>query len=139
MFLRSAAIACATAMIVALAAPATAETSARCEATSFRVYFDQGSARLSPAALDAFDSAARSVADCGYAEVHVALDASSPLAARRAEAIRAAAGDGWDAVRITPRMLQRAGASPDYAEVEMTPYPAATLDTSTPSETDAGV
>ena len=49
------------------------------------------------------------------------------------------AGDNWDAVRVTPRLLQRASASPDYAEIEMSPYPAPTLDTSTPAETDAGV
>jgi hypothetical protein len=138
MFLRSAALACAAAMIAALAAPATAET-ARCDATSFRVYFAQGSARLTPAARETIEAAARTVAGCDYSELRVALDASSPQASRRAAAIRAAAGDNWDAVRVTPRLLQRASASPDYAEIEMSPYPAPTLDTSTPAETDAGV
>jgi hypothetical protein len=155
MFLRSAALACAAAMIAALAAPATAET-ARCDATSFRVYFAQGSARLTPAARETIEAAARTVAGCEYSELRVALDASSPQASRRAAlrvaldasspqasrraaAIRAAAGDNWDAVRVTPRMLQRASASPDYAEIEMSPYPAPTHDTSAPAETDAGV
>jgi len=139
MFLRAAAFACATAMIAALAAPANAEPSGRCEASSFRVYFAHGSSRLSPAAQDLFAAAARNVEGCAYAELHVALNASSPLAARRAASIRTAAGEGWDTVRVAPLMLTNASTGPEYAEVVMTPYPAATLDTAAPAETDAGV
>jgi type IV pilus biogenesis protein CpaD/CtpE len=144
MLLRSAAIACATATIAALAAPAAAETSAaasaRCEATSFRIYFAHGASRLTPAALETIEAAARNVEGCAYAELHIAVDASSPYAARRAAAIRAAAeARGWDAARIAPRMLVSVSSSPDFAEVEMTPNPAPTVNTSAPAETDAGV
>jgi CRISPR/Cas system-associated protein Csx1 len=144
MLLRSAAIACATATIAALAAPAAAESlavaSARCEATSFRIYFAHGASTLTPAALETIEAAARSVAGCAYTELHVAVDASGPYAARRAAAIRTVAeARGWDAVRIAPRSFVNVGSSPDYAEVEITPNPAPTLDTSTPAETDAGV
>src|SRR5262245_36234610 len=86
MFLRSAAFACAAAIVAALAAPATAET-ARCDATNFRVYFAHGSASLTPAARETIETAARTVAGCDYAELRVALDASSPQASRRAAAI----------------------------------------------------
>ncbi len=134
MTLRSAAIACSAALIAALAAPAYAEAPApQCEATSFRVYFAHGSSRLSPAAQETLDAAARAVAGCAYAELNVSIAADGPLAARRAAAIRVAAdGRDWDAVRIAPRMLTEAAAGPDYADVTMATAPPPALNAATP-------
>ncbi|GAM98155.1 hypothetical protein U91I_01786 [alpha proteobacterium U9-1i] len=123
MFVRSALIACAA--LVATAAPAFADEPARCDATSFRIYFGANADTLDASAREILAAAERNVASCGYAELRVTLDASSPYAAERAQAIRAAAdARTWDAVRVEARpMLQRAAhrAGPDYAEVTMTP------------------
>lgn len=125
---RTALIACASMSIAAFAAPALAETSAQdgaCEATSFRVYFREGSAELDSTARQMMDVAERQIAACSYAELRVTVDASSPVAAERAQAIAAAAaGRSWDATRIEPRMMstQRASYGPEYAEVVMTPH-----------------
>lgn len=127
MFLRSALFACASMMMVSVAAPAVAETSAEaaCEATSFRIYFRDGATSLDPIALQTIEVAERNVQSCGYAELRVTLDAADPLVSQRAEAIRAAtAGRAWDAVRVEARSMtqnvsMRSG--PDYAVVMMTP------------------
>ncbi len=122
MVVRSAFFACAA--LIASVAPALADEPARCDATSFRVYFSAGSATLDDAARDMMAAAERQVADCDYAELRMTLDASSPLANQRVAAIRAAADDqDWDAVRVEARpMMQRASyGGPDYAMITMTP------------------
>ena len=121
MLMRTALLAAATA-IACVSAPALANTSAaRCQETSFRIYFSQDSAALDAMTADMLQAAARSVADCEYRELRVALDASSPYAAQRGAAISALAGDEWDATRIEARRAQRTHAGPDYAEVVVTP------------------
>lgn len=121
MFMRTAIVACAA--FVATAAPALADEPARCDATSFRVYFANDSATLDAAARETMAAAERQVADCDYAELRMTLDASSPLANQRVAAIRAAADEyAWDAVRVEARpMTQRASFGPDFAMVTMTP------------------
>lgn len=123
MFARSAMFACA-ATLFAVAQPAFADAAPeRCDATSFRIYFQHGAATLDETAMQMLDAAERSVADCGYSELHVAVDASSPQARARAEAIRAAAdGRGWNAVRVSQMASTRdVSYGPEYAEVLMTP------------------
>ena len=122
MFLRTALVAAA---LVATAAPVFAEPaqSARCEATSFRVYFGHDSAALDQATREMLDVAERNMAGCAYAELRMSVDASSAYAQQRANAIRTAANDrDWDAVRVEPRGgTQRASfGGPEYAEVTMT-------------------
>jgi hypothetical protein len=122
MFVRSAFFACAA--LIASAAPAFADEPARCDATSFRIYFADDATALDDTTRDVLAAAERNVAGCNYAELRVTLDASSPHAAERAQAIRAAAdARAWDAVRVEARpMLQRAAfGGPDYAEITMTP------------------
>ena len=128
MFMRSALLACATA-IECVSAPAFAqsanESPARCAETTFRVYFQHGSAALDDTTTEMLQAAARNVAGCDYRELRVALDASSPYASQRGAAITAAARDaGWDATRIEARtMMQRASYSvgPEYAQVTVSP------------------
>jgi hypothetical protein len=135
MFLRSAMLACATAMIVAPAV--SAETPARCEATSFRVYFSHDSAALDSVASEMLQTAARNVADCDYAELRVRVDGR--YAAQRGEAIRTAASAGdWNAVRVERANTQRVAYNngPDYAEVTMTPERG---NSGEPVRNDAGV
>jgi len=121
MFLRTAIVAAALAVV---AAPVFAQPaqSARCEATSFRVYFGHNSAALDSATQEMLDVAERNVAGCDYAELRIAVDANSAYAQQRANAIRTAANDrSWDAVRVEPRSsIQRASFGPEYAEVTMT-------------------
>jgi hypothetical protein len=133
MFLRSVLLACATAAIVAPAV--SAEAPARCEETSFRVYFQHGSASLDSMTNEMLQAAARNIADCDYSELRVSV--SGPQAAQRGRAIAAAAGD-WDAVRIDQRTTHQVGYGPEYAEVTMSPNRAANLPT-LQTETDAGV
>jgi hypothetical protein len=133
MLLRSALLACATAMIVA--PTVNAEAPARCEETAFRVYFAHGSAALDSMTNEMLQAAARNVADCEYSELRVSV--SGPQAAQRGRAIAAAAGD-WDAVRIDQRTTHQVGYGPEYAEVTMSPNRAANLPT-LQTETDAGV
>jgi hypothetical protein len=116
MLLRSALLACATAMIVAPSV--SAEAPARCEETAFRVYFSHGSASLDSMSNETLAAAARNVADCDYAELRVSV--SGPQAAQRGRAIAAAAGD-WDAVRIEQGNTHQVGYGPEYAEVTMSP------------------
>jgi hypothetical protein len=120
MFLRTAIVAAA----LAAAAPVFAEPaqSARCEASSFRVYFGPNSAALDDTTREMLDVAERNVAGCDYAELRIAVDANSAYAQQRANAIRTAANDrAWDAVRVEPRgNMQRASFGPEYAEVTMT-------------------
>lgn len=126
MFLRNVAVACITALMASAALPAAAET-ATCDATSVRVYFEHGSSALSPMAMDTLNAAANSMQGCDRAELRVAVDASDPRAAGRAEAIRTAAvSQGWDAVTVEARMMTRVAAyasSPDFVTVTMSPEP----------------
>jgi hypothetical protein len=122
MLLRSSLLACAT-LIASAALPAMAETpdDARCAPASFRIYFAQGATALDAAALEILAAAERMNVGCDHAEFNVALDASSPLADERAQAI-AAVAEGWDVVRVSARSaLQRASysAGPDYADVTL--------------------
>lgn len=128
---RSTMFACAAAMMAMTAAPSFAEPqpAPRCEEMSFRIYFGHGSAALDEAALDMLAAAERNVAACGYAELRMSMDASSPEARARSEAIMAATdGRAWDAVRVEwSPMLQRAAmrSGPDFVEVTMSPEPMA--------------
>jgi hypothetical protein len=122
MFARSAMFVCAAAF-VAVAQPAFADdANQRCAAQSFRIYFQHGSATLDDTAMQMLDAAERSVADCDYAELHVAVDASSPQARARANAIRAAAdGRAWNEVRVSQNSAIRdVSFGPEFAEVQMT-------------------
>lgn len=126
MCVRTALFACAA--MFAVAAPASAEdTSARCEAMNVRVYFGHGSATLNDAAREMLDVAERRVANCSYAELHVAADGSTRLGAARAEAIRAALNDrAWNATYVAQgEMMQPAAyaSGPDFVEVTMSPTP----------------
>ena len=126
MSLRVVVLSCVAAMM--LSGTATAEArdgAARCEQTSFRVYFQHDSATLDDAARQLLAAAQRDVGACLYAELHVMIDPASGRAAERAHAIRAAASArAWNVVRLERLpALRRAvfGAGPDYAEVTMTP------------------
>ena len=133
MLMRSALLACATAMLVA--PTVNAEAPARCEETAFRVYFQHGSAALDSMTNEMLEAAARNVADCDYAELRISV--SGPQAAQRGRAIAAAAGD-WDAVRIQQGNAHRVGYGPEFAEVTMSPN--RSTDTLTPpADTEAGV
>ena len=126
MFLRCALLASATAICAAMLAPASADTSlasARCDEANFRIYFAPEEARLDPVAVQALRLAERGVADCGYAELHVLVDASASKARERGAAIVAAAdARAWNVVRVERRApMQRVSAGPDFAEVVMTP------------------
>lgn len=108
------------------AAPASAETAApaRCEEMNFRIYFQPGSASLSEDAMHMLDVASRNVAGCSYAELHVAVDAASPYAAERGQAIMAAANDrSWNVAGVEGMGMTRMAAygGPEFAEVTMTP------------------
>ncbi|MES1199316.1 MAG: hypothetical protein ABUS48_04975 [Pseudomonadota bacterium] len=142
MFLRSAALACTAIALFALA-PANANTSHRdatCETTTFRVYFDHNSAALSPTAIETINLAARQVEGCAYRELHVSVDASSPYAGQRGQAILVAARAGdWNVANVEPRAMMRVAhvTGPEFAEVTMTPdmMPAV----APPPATNAGV
>lgn len=139
MLLRSALCAAATA-IACVSAPALADTNAaRCEETSFRIYFSEDSAALDAMTADMLRAAARSVADCEYRELRVALDASSPYAAQRSAAIGALAGAEWDSTHIEARRSARDNAGPDYAEVLMTPTPSTTPPQPLPNPAGIGI
>jgi len=130
MSLRSILISC-TAATIALAASAAmaqarqTESALRCEQTSFRIYFQHGSAALDNTATQLLSAAERNVGACAYTELHVMVDPASGRAAERGQAIRAAAnGRTWNVVRIERRdALRRAAysAGPDFAEIIMTP------------------
>lgn len=122
--LRTALAACAAAMFVAAPSFAEAPAASACAETNFRIYFSHGSAALDPESAQMLDIASRSVAECPYAELRVAVDAASPQSLARANAIRAAAHErNWDAVRVvrlrTPQYASQGG--PEYAEVVMSP------------------
>jgi hypothetical protein len=139
MFLRSAA-AFAFAAMAMLAAPATAETTqpARCQEMNLRVYFDHGSATLSPEAMQMLEAAERNVSECGYAELRVAVDATSGFAMARGEAIMTAMdGRSWNVARVEPMTMTHMaayGAGPEFAEVVLSPRP---LPMTTPALTAA--
>jgi undecaprenyl pyrophosphate synthase len=121
---RTVAIASVAAAMFAFGAPANADETARCEATSFRVYFAHGSSRLNAAARETIEAAARKVEGCAYSELNVSV--SGAYGARRAQAIRTAADDrAWDAVHVTPSMVVQAAydAGPEYAEVTLATSP----------------
>lgn len=114
----------AVALAFAAAAQAS-EDAERCQEANFRIYFSEGSVALDDAALETLAAAQRNVTGCNYAELHVAVDAANPQAAQRGRAILAATdSDMWDvrAVEAMP-MTRRVSlaASPDYAQVLMTP------------------
>jgi hypothetical protein len=126
MSLRFVMLSAAAAMIVSAGAMAqTREGASRCEQTNFRIYFQHDSAALDDAARQVLAVAQRDVGACRYAELHVMVDPASGRAAQRAHAIRAAAnGRAWNVVRLERQpALHRAAfsASPDFAEVMMTP------------------
>ena len=126
MLVRSALMSCALLVAGAAAAPAMAEeANGQCQATSFRIYFQHGSAALDETGVQMLNVAERAVAACDYAELHVSVDASSPLAVERGRAIQAAAqGRSWDLVAIEPRSgMQHASYNdgPEYAQITMTP------------------
>jgi hypothetical protein len=133
MSLRSAILA-ATVAFAAIAAPAFAEPlqtiaaraqaaadadpAAQCTATTFRIYFRDG-ANLDATSQQMLTMAEQNMAQCSYAELHVAVNASSPHARQQGAAILAAADERtWNVARIEPTTLS---GSPDYAEVTMTP------------------
>src|SRR5262245_58882386 len=122
--LRSLAFAFA-AVIASLAAPAFADETpnAQCDAMSVRVYFQHGSATLTPAAMQAVDMAARMMAGCEHSEMNVMVGGGQ-LATARGQAIMTAMREhGFDAMRVEPMpMMQTASmSSPEFAEVTMTP------------------
>lgn len=106
-------------------APAMAEAPARCEATSFRVYFGQGQAALDDTTMQMLEIAERNMADCDYAELHVVMDGANPQSRARGAAIMAALDeDAWDVARIEQRSpTQRIAYAPDFAEIVMSPMP----------------
>ncbi|MDX2277259.1 MAG: hypothetical protein NW206_17575 [Hyphomonadaceae bacterium] len=123
---RTAAVACITALMASVALPAAAEAPAQatCAQTNFRVYFEPGATSLNDMAMDTINAAARNMEGCAYAELHVNVDASSPYAARRGQAVLAAAnGHEWDVARVEPRMMTPVAYSsgPDFVDVVMTP------------------
>ncbi|HVY84118.1 MAG TPA: hypothetical protein VG943_03235 [Caulobacterales bacterium] len=143
MFLRSAALACASVLMFSVSASAIADTStaayAPCEEATFRIYFNHDDATLTPMAVEMLNVASARVAGCSYSELHVAVDASSPYAAARGQAIIAAARSReWNVARIEPQMSMRVAhrSGPDYAEVTMTPR---VLPTIAPTPNSAGV
>ena len=70
-------------------------------------------------------AAERNVAECEYAELHVAVDASNPRAAARGRAILAATrARAWNVRAVEAMPMARDvsfGGSPEFAEVLMTP------------------
>lgn len=123
MLVRSSILACAAAMVFAGgAAMADTAQDTQCDAATFRVYFQHGSAALDDTALQMLDAAERQLASCSYGELHVIVDGASALANARAEAIRAAAnGRAWDSVNVRAAMHQDVSAGPEYAEVTISP------------------
>jgi hypothetical protein len=138
---RSFATVCAAVLSTVAVVQAETPAAPGCAETTFRVYFQHDSAALDPAVAQMLDVASRGVAQCEYAELRVTVDASSPYAADRAEAIEAAAeGRAWDAVRVEPRMSHRASSGgPEYAEVTMSPNASTDAPRQMPERTDAGV
>lgn len=138
--LRSFAVVCAAVLSSVAAAQAENEAAPGCDETTFRVYFQHDSAALHPGVEQMLDVASRGVAQCEYAELRVVVDASSPFAAARADAIQAAVdGRDWDAVRVEPRTVHLASGGPDYAEVTMTPEASTTAPRPLPDRTETGV
>ena len=106
-------------------APAMAETPARCEAISFRVYFGQGQTTLDETTMQMLEIAERNMADCDYSELHVVMDGANPQSRARGAAIMAALDEeAWDVARVEQRApTQRISQAPDFAEVVMSPTP----------------
>ena len=105
--------------------PAMAEAPARCEATSFRVYFGQGQTALDATTMQMLEIAERNMADCDYTELHVVMDGANPQSRARGAAIMAALDEeAWDVARVEQRApTQRIVYAPDFAEVVMSPTP----------------
>lgn len=133
MFLRSAAFALTAALT--FASPTFAEQPARCEATSFRVYFERNSSTLNATAYETLRAAARNVAGCSGAQMTASSDVGSPLAAARRDAImRAARGYDWTpAATMQPVAF---GAGPDFVEITVSPMemPMTTAGAGTPAQ-----
>jgi hypothetical protein len=148
MFLRSAMFACASVLMISAAAPAMAEISAApppaapCADMSFRIYFSHGSSELNALAMETLARAERAAAACDYSELRVTVDATSPQAAERAEAIRAATtGRSWDAVHVAPQVMAHHASyddGPEYAAIVMSPV-ATTPNNAPIVSTDSGV
>jgi hypothetical protein len=146
MFLRSALI--AGAMMMSMAAPAMAEIyaapppAAPCAEMNFRLYFSHGSATLDPLAMETLARAERAASTCAYSELRVTVDATSPYAAERADAILAATtGRSWDAVHVAPTVMAHRASyadGPEYAAVVMSPV-ATTPNNAPVVSTDMGV
>lgn len=121
---RTALAACVAAAAMTIA-PAMAQTPARCEATSFRVYFGQGQTALDETTMQMLELAERNMADCDYTELHVVMDGANPQARARGAAILAALDEeAWDVARVEQRApAQRISQAPEYAEVVMSPTP----------------
>jgi len=112
------------AALAAATAPAFAQNGVgRCDETSFRVYFQQGSASLDQATQEVLDAAARNVEGCDYSEIRITVDARNNLSAQRGRAIAAALDeDAFDATHIVARSgAQRVSYGPDYAQVTLSP------------------
>jgi len=122
MFLRSMLI--CTAAIVGAVASASAQAPAQCADANFRIYFSHGATTLDADAQRMLEIAERSVAGCGYSELHVRVDGAH--ARQRGNAIlRASAGRSWDVARVEQRTTRTEPVSApntlEYAEVVMTP------------------
>lgn len=142
MFVRAAVLACASVVVMsAVAVAQPAQSQARCEDMSFRIYFDHGSSQLNPLATQTLAAAERNVSGCRYKEMRVRLDTSTGLAAARGHAILAAAhGQAWNVARAEAMSsTQRAAYSdgPEFAQVVMAGHPLPV--NAAPVETEAGV
>lgn len=104
---------------IAARAQAAADAQTQCASTTFRIYFSEG-ANLDATSQQMLTMAEQNMAACNYAELHVAVNASSPNARQQGAAILAATNPRtWNVARIEPTAAMTAG--PDYAEVTMTP------------------
>lgn len=102
-----------------------AETPARCEAISFRVYFGQGQTTLDDTTMQMLDIAERNMADCDYTELRVVMDGANPQSRARGAAILAALDEeAWDVARVEQiAPTQRISQAPEFAQVVMSPTP----------------
>ena len=140
--LRSAAFAFA-AVIAALAAPAQAPAAQAemCDAMTMRVYFEHGSATLTPAATQALDVAARTMSGCTHKEMRVTIGAGRLASVRGAAIITAMTGRGFDVAELETRsMTQMApmSSAPEFVEVQMASELAPTANLTRPMS-NAGV
>lgn len=121
---RTALAACVAAAAMTTA-PAMAETPARCEAISVRVYFGQGQTTLDETTMQMLEIAERNMADCEYTELRVVMDGANPQSRGRGAAILAALDEeAWDVARVEQiAPTQRISQAPEFAQVVMSPTP----------------